>query len=477
MSSMDRINDAAEKMLLSRISKNSDFYEYIKNPAVMKVIISELMKNVDKHLIAEKPYMDALEELMTSVDIIFSNRKSVYKQLTEHGITERKIQNLSGHKNALCRESGNRADRSVLILLQQLLEQSPVIKNVDAKIELAKIISKEVGQIEQIDSQLMSVYKYHITQDELSKDIERGQKALFQEKEYVREYHSQISTDTLQKVPKRRRIRYVDQKNVNVSKGKHKPNKKKTKLGVLLGMTALAAYMGFAIQQNIKVERNYYMETLRMGVGTKSVMSESESNAFADLLVLANDEKQYHYNVSRAMMKNFKEGNIDSNKFVNEAFEELGNKIIDGENVSETIELIAENFLKYKVCEAAKANIKEWGELSRYKKYEKDLNIENMALVYEGPTRESPVSKMYIMLNENVLFSNSTGNDNMPIEIDNIIYHLKKNHESENKKKFTLEETKEIYSSLNRLRDLDLRVVGNTIKSKHRPMERGGMER
>ena len=34
MSSMERINAAAEKMLLARISKDSDFYEYIRDVGI-----------------------------------------------------------------------------------------------------------------------------------------------------------------------------------------------------------------------------------------------------------------------------------------------------------------------------------------------------------------------------------------------------------------------------------------------------------
>ena len=68
MARMDRINEVAEKRLLAYISKNSDFYEYIKTPAVMKVILFEIMKSVDRHSIEEWPYIDVLQEVIASVD-------------------------------------------------------------------------------------------------------------------------------------------------------------------------------------------------------------------------------------------------------------------------------------------------------------------------------------------------------------------------------------------------------------------------
>ena len=108
-------------MLLSRVTKTLDFYEYIKSPVVMKVILYELLKDTNKSSIENISYMDVLKDAVKSVEKIFNDRKNIYEKLVKHGITERKIQALSERKSNLCKEHLDNADKEILTMLQVLI--------------------------------------------------------------------------------------------------------------------------------------------------------------------------------------------------------------------------------------------------------------------------------------------------------------------------------------------------------------------
>ena len=472
MVGINKINEVAENMLLSHISKDSDFYEYIKNPAVMKVVLSELMKNADKHTNGASP--DAVATI--NVDAIFSSRKSVYTKLMEHGVTERKVQNLSTHKSNLCKEGVDNVDKVILASLQQLLEKSSDKDNVDENIKLAKSISEKLSQLRQIDAQLISNYQVYVQQGELSRDVERGYKALFNEdskNEYVAEYASQISTETLRNVPKHRRIRYVDRASIKNGEMHYRPNKRKTKLPVLAGIAILTACIGLGGVQNARYTAELEKKSSYLGVEHVYDMEDNEATMLANIMMLAGDEQGVRYNVPKHIVEKFREGDFSSDDFVNKAFKDLGEKIVFRKDVAKAVEVIAENFVKYKVCEAIKADIQRYGDDSHYKEYEEELSFENIVLEYVAPSEYEPFPGCSINLNEKTLFSNRRYGGKIPRDIEIIIKLLKEDLKVVYRgEKLKQEAVEGIFKSANKLRGLDLKISGDRLVETARANEK-----
>lgn len=526
MIEIEKINVVAEKMLLSRISKDSDFYEYIKKPAVIKVVLYELMKEADKRTTDEIPYVNALKEVINSVELLFENRKKVYTKLNELGVTKRDIHGLSSRNNMVCKERIENLEVEVMELLQQVSDEVVNKSNVEERVMLLTLLTQRIGQLQQIDIQMANSYQ---TYDKpKTQVVERTSPYLeFSVNNDEFEYYSEISTETLKSTPKHRRARYVSRETLereqaekndnkhrriryvsretlereqaekienannkhrrvrhasrdsvesgqmgknekkNDDKKHYRPNKKKTKLPVLVGIAILTLCIGASGMQAVKNKGQLERKEQYLAMNYEQIMESDDSDKLANIIIDAVNDPKIRYKLPQEITQSFLNGNMSSEKFVDFVFDDLGNKIIAEKNVVKPLRFISENYLKYRIYEAISEDIQHYGADSNYKKYENELSIENIELKYEGPSMHVNHSGGKVYLGNNCIFDNTY--NEVPSNVESIITCLKKEVLVDyGLSQMSQEEIECLYANVNRLRGQELKVFGKRLDIKTR---------
>ena len=479
MTGFDRINNAAENMLLSRIAKDSDFYEYIKGPAVMKVALSEVMKNAHKaeDSLANLAYTEILKNAEVKVDAIFSGRKKLYMKSQEQGVNERTIAGLSEHGNRLCKEHTEAAEKAILQLMKELLALDP--EDEKKAIAFAEAVLTGLEGLEQIDRQLVSEYQQSTEQEKsgVSRNAEtdkqsftrryrrQGNEILRVDNTYVAEYSSEISTEDLKKVPQRRRIRYVSatQEKKEEKPKKFEKNIKKMAPKVLLAMGIVTACLSLAAGIHLQNEQKRELETLQVGVSYE--VEEHEATVLTNLILMGVQNPRNNYQVPNELMEGLKSERLSHEDFVDRVFEDLGYKVSFGEDLAGILEYLSENLVKYKVCEAVRSDIQRYGDESYYKKYEDELEMENFSLEYNANTRGPHYSN--ISLGDDILFEQGGSHYQIPQSINNILCVCRKDPNAPLKyNAYEKEDIKILYKLLNELRGKDVYISGNTLEAR-----------
>jgi len=485
MVGIKKINEVAENMLMTKISKDSDFYDYIKSPAIMKVLLSEVIKNARQKGVFQEnmAYSQFLKEADDKVDNIFGERKNLYNLSMQNAIAERAIDGVSIHGNQLCKDGVKAVETVLLGLMEQLLKINPDIDFVPENSELAKAITETLGQLEEIDKQLVTEYKLSVDkvkeeQSNIDRDgIDRGNQILFSDNEqprrrrtmnqisngYASEYSSQISTESLRKVPKHRRIRYVEKKeNIEAAK-QYELNKKKVNPKVALALalvTACISVCGFA---NSYREKEYEKDNKILGIEQVYELENDDATMLTNLILLSaqnNDD----YNIPKEMMQNLQADGISKETFVNDVFKDLGTKVHEGKDVAGFLEEVSENLVRYKVCKAVEADILKYGDESHYKDYKDELRMENISLEFiEG---EQVGDKWHIKLGDKVLFARDLTEYQIPKEIQEIIFYSRKDPNSFLKtNSYSKDDIRGLYKAANELRGKDMKVSGDKLET------------
>ncbi|MBP3284138.1 MAG: hypothetical protein J6M02_01385 [Clostridia bacterium] len=495
MVGINKINEVAGNMLLNRIWSGSDFYEYVKSPAVMKVILSELVKEERKRGEFQENtiYMKFLKDAEHKVDSIFLRRKNLYNRSMEYGVEERKMPDISEHGVWLCKDGANMAEKSIMSLMTELLEMTSDARLTQDKNELVKTILESLSDLEKIDQQLFQEYQAYIEQearDKTSSELTQEKKEQISpepllrldagkhrrrqnrenrlpDSEYVSEYSSQISMENLKKVPKKRRIRYVDKKETLEEAKKYQTNQKKTNPKVALALALLTACISVGNFADAYFQKQYEQDSKRLGIETTYAMEDEEVLILTNLILIATQDSGNHYRVPKEIMKEFQADELSKEEFVNAVFADLGKKVHKGADVSGILEYLSENLVKYKVCEALKADIRRYGDQSHYKEYEDVLSMENISLEF---CRKKPVQDAWrINLGEDTVFATDAFEYQIPSDIQKIMFYCRKVPNSPLKTfAYEKDDIRGLYKALNQFRGTDLTISGNKLVSKGR---------